>query len=462
MAEDNAGNSVAREVTIAHGALADVKELDILVDGQKISSGNISVSPVADSMHRLTLIGKTSEGMSFVLPDHNVSWAVLPVQGNASADIDGTLTIDAGSQGMVVGRMQVAASASRTAAIGFGAEVESGMVSVSSSIGGSVSGGGQYNPGDTVTLVATSDNGYRFAGWTLTGASVADKNAETIVFQMPYVGNVVAIASFTAVGSAGGSGGGGSRGSNGLKLAANEYAEVKIPSSAEENGYVAYYYNEGNEKVYAPMAAVINEKLALIAPVTAEYFFEENAKAFQDIQGHWAKPNIDFVTARQLFNGVSDKLFDPDGFMTRAMFVTVLYRLDGNPEITGESPFADVGENTWYTNAVSWANAKGIVKGISETEFAPDENVTREQMCALIARYLSYKGYELASGSKLSFTDKDTISDWALEDVERCVAAEIITGYPDGTFRPLSSATRAENSTVLRRVIQHMIEKAAN
>ncbi len=453
-AEDKAKNSVVEEATVAHGALADVDKLEILVDGQEISSGNISVSPVADSTHKLTLIGKTKEGMSFILPTNNISWAVLPVVGNASADTDGTLDIEANSQGMIVGRLQVASNASRTAAISFGAEIKEGLVSVSSSIGGSVTGSGQYNPGDTVTLTATPDNGYNFAGWTLIGVTVPDTNATTITFQMPPTGNVTVMANFTAISSTGG----GSYSSKGLKLNAGKYAEVTIPSSADENGYVPYYYGEGKEKIYVPMSATIGGKLVFIAPVTAEYFFEENKKLFDDTDSHWAEPNIDFTTARELFNGISEKLFDPDGSMTRAMFVTVLYRLDGKPEVSAKASFDDVLENSWYEDAVSWANANGIVNGISETEFAPDVNVTREQMCALIARYLSYKGYALESGNGITFSDKDSISDWAMADVEKCVAAEIITGYPDNTFKPQASATRAENCTVLRRVIQNILK----
>ena len=156
---------------------------------------------------------------------------------------------------------------------------------------------------------------------------------------------------------------------------------------------------------------------------------------------------------REIFRGVSAARFDPDGKMTRAMFVTVLYRLAGSPAVEGTSGFADVAADAWYADAVTFAKQNGLVAGVSATKFAPDDNITREQMATLLHRFLTYAGYTLPEIEPKTFTDADRISAWAEDGVAYGQLHGLLSGRPDGSFAPLDLATRAECSTLFARMI---------
>ena len=112
------------------------------------------------------------------------------------------------------------------------------------------------------------------------------------------------------------------------------------------------------------------------------------AESFTDMTDHWAKSYVDDVVAKGLFNGISDTAFDPEGSMTRGMFVTVLSRIAGvELDDSKATAFADVATNTWYSGAVAWAVEKGITNGIDEVTFGVNDPVTREQMATFIVRY---------------------------------------------------------------------------
>ena len=125
--------------------------------------------------------------------------------------------------------------------------------------------------------------------------------------------------------------------------------------------------------------------------------------------------------------------------------------------MSGKCRFTDVVPGSWYEDAVIWASQNGIVEGVSETLFAPNSNVTREQMCALVARYLRHIGAELPLKAKVEFRDADKIASWAKDDVEYCQRAGIIEGKSNGIFDPKAGATRAENATVMKRVAEAIV-----
>ena len=148
-------------------------------------------------------------------------------------------------------------------------------------------------------------------------------------------------------------------------------------------------------------------------------------------------------------NGISETKFAPKLEVTRGMFVTILYRAAGEPEVSAATNFADVTTDKYYAKAVAWANANGIVKGITETEFAPDNNITREQMAAILYRYSKNK----AAAGEITYTDKAAISDYALDAVAWAKAAGVMEGNADGTFAPLRNASRAEAAAVFVRLL---------
>lgn len=169
---------------------------------------------------------------------------------------------------------------------------------------------------------------------------------------------------------------------------------------------------------------------------------------FTDIDGHWASENIQKAVKAGYMNGMGDGLFAPDGTLTRAMFVTVLYRLAGSPETEDTAVFTDVSADAWYAKAVAWAVKAGVVKGISETEFAPDAFVTREQMALMLYRY-GAKSED--KGQKTGFTDIETLSEESVRAIEWAFGKGIITGMTESEFAPEDNASRAQAATIFVR-----------
>ena len=134
--------------------------------------------------------------------------------------------------------------------------------------------------------------------------------------------------------------------------------------------------------------------------------------------------------------------------------MTILYRLAGQPAVSGDLPFTDVESGTWYTDAVLWAAQNGIVNGVSETEFAPGEDITREQLAAILYRYAAYQGYDVSQRADLSgFGDASSISGYAQEALSWAHAQGLVLGFEDGSLRPQGTASRAQIAAVLMRFL---------
>ncbi len=174
-------------------------------------------------------------------------------------------------------------------------------------------------------------------------------------------------------------------------------------------------------------------------------------------QKFWGYDAVMYGMARDLFNGTSDSTFDPNGSVTRAMFVTILARMSGvDPADYKESSFVDVKAGKWFSPYVEWAKSKGIVNGKTETTFAPDDKITREQMCTILVRYCEIFGIELDSSDVPEeeteyFADHDDISSYALEYVYTAKFAGLVSGKSGNVFDPKAGATRAESATIFMR-----------
>ena len=164
----------------------------------------------------------------------------------------------------------------------------------------------------------------------------------------------------------------------------------------------------------------------------------------------WYHEDLDYVLAAGLMNGIG-KTFDPDGTVTRAMVVTVLYRIEGEPDAP-KSAFRDVPAGSWYEAAVNWAAANGVTFGVSGTQFAPNEPVTREQMVAFFCRYAKFKGCDVtASGTLEPFIDADKVSPWAADAMLWAKENELVNGMTDTLLLPKATGSRSQLCAVIHR-----------
>lgn len=182
-------------------------------------------------------------------------------------------------------------------------------------------------------------------------------------------------------------------------------------------------------------------------------------KNFSDVKsGDWFYGTVEYVVENGLMNGTSDTSFAPYADTTRAMIVTILWRLEGEPAPLGNCQFVDVPAGAWYAEAVTWAAEKGIVTGLTATEFGPDANITREQFATILWRYAkNYKGYDVSVGEDtniLSYTDAFNVSEYAIPAMQWACGAGLINGI-DGALQPAGFANRAQAATILARFCQN-------
>lgn len=191
----------------------------------------------------------------------------------------------------------------------------------------------------------------------------------------------------------------------------------------------------------------------------------EKADDFTDVsRSDWYYQFVDYVTSKGYFNGTSETTFAPAENMTRAMFVTVLFRFDGAKGDRSQSAFTDVAPGEWYTDAINWAAANRIVDGVGDGKFAPNDPITRAQMCTMIERYLALykKAWKVTlpeTGSVSVMVDENAIPAYALAAVKQCQRHGLVNGFEDGTFRPNELSTRAQVAAVIYRM-SHLVQNA--
>ena len=182
-----------------------------------------------------------------------------------------------------------------------------------------------------------------------------------------------------------------------------------------------------------------------------EGFMPTNVR-FHDVpDSSWYADAVQYVYENGMMNGTSETMFSPDETTTRAMIVTILHCLENEPA-AASSDFTDVAAGSYYADAVAWTAANGIVNGVNETSFAPDNPITREQLAAILYRYAQYKGYDVtANGSLDAYTDAAQISNYAAAAMQWANAEGLLTGVTTTTLNPQGSATRAQVATILMR-----------
>lgn len=193
------------------------------------------------------------------------------------------------------------------------------------------------------------------------------------------------------------------------------------------------------------------------APTTPANPVPDKTMPFTDVKSNdWYYQSVQYAYDNGLFSGVSHDSFAPGDSMDRSMLVTVLHSLDGKPA-AGKGGFTDVADGAWYANAVAWAAEHGIVSGVSDSAFAPNGAITREQLAVMLYRYAQYKGYDVSKTADLSgYADQGSISDWAAQAVQWACGSGLMTGRSANSLAPAGTLTRAEAATMLKAFCENV------
>ena len=303
------------------------------------------------------------------------------------------------------------------------------------------------NAGERITLTAKPAGGYHFESWVVVygGVKIDEEDDSFImpesgvtilaVFARNYTGSGDITLTFKTRG--------------GTEL---EELTVARGSTVDLRGYMSWregfdfagWYSDGSF-----MERLDEIKMDGSRTVYAGW------EPFDDVGwADWFHDNVVYVYENGLMNGTGAAVFEPDGTVTRGMIVTILHRLEGEPAVNYLMPFADVAEGAWYAEAVRWAASEGIVTGVSETAFAPNDPITREQFAAILWRYAKYKGFDVSIGEStniLSYADFGEIGEYAIPALQWACGEGIISGRGEGVLDPRGTATRAEAAAMLQR-----------
>lgn len=219
--------------------------------------------------------------------------------------------------------------------------------------------------------------------------------------------------------------------------------KVEIPvEDISASDVVVLVHADGTEEIL-PKTALTESGVAIETEESVTVKVVSNEQEFKDVaENYWGNNAIEFVAARGLFRGVGDEKFMPEGIMNRAMLATVLYRMESEPESKTQNLFGDVAEGEWYSEAVVWGNANGIIEGYGRS-FGVNDPVTREQLAVMLWRL---------AGKPDAETVESGASSWAEEAMSWAVSAGLIRGGDNG-YNPKGSATRAEIAAILMRYI---------
>ncbi len=331
------------------------------------------------------------------------------------------------------------------------------QLTIKAGTGGTITKGseGKYLAGESIEISAKANSGYVFKNWTSSnGGTFADANSASTTFTMPSNDTTIT-ANFESTG--GGGGGGGTTTytvkfeTNGGSKIANQYVaqneKAVQPDAPTKHGFTfaGWYLDKELTKEY-DFNTLITANITLYAKwIDEPTKTDEWVNRFTDVKdSDWFYDAVQFVAQKGITQGISATLFDPQGKVTRAQFITMLCRAYGIEERTGDN-FSDAGD-TWYTGYLAAAKQLGISNGVGDNMFAPEQEITREQMVTLIYNYVksisreSIEEWEI----NLPYADKDSISSWAIEGVMFGTIKKWVKGKDNNSFVPQGKATRAE------------------
>lgn len=329
--------------------------------------------------------------------------------------------------------------------------------------------GGSVTPANATTgadgKLATLPTPTRSGSYTFKGWYTAASGGTQVTVDKVYTENTTIYAQWNYTGSTGGGGGvarytikfetnGGTKVANKM---VSRNAKLTEPVTPVKDGYAfdGWYTDKELTTAYN-FGAKVTKSFTLYAKwVEAKATHVCPSEKFNDLDTtKWYHEDIDYVLKNEIMLGTTDTVFAPEGSLTRGMLVTILYRSEGEPATNKSIPFSDVDMGAYYANAVIWAQQNGIVKGISETEYAPEKNVTREQLATIMFRYAQFKGMDaVTTEENLGFSDASDISDWAIAAMNWGVGRDYIFSRSEGYIAPKVAAARAEIAAFIHRYI---------
>ncbi|HIX32236.1 MAG TPA: S-layer homology domain-containing protein [Firmicutes bacterium] len=422
-------------------------------------------------------------GQEFFLQLDSSNKLKLAVESNATLTVAGKLTASTGSELALAGKLDVASGgivrvASTAKITGAGTITNSGTVTLHSSGTNNASvapaitlasGGAVYSQFEVTDgkigpsgNVSHSNGSYTVAGVTENDGSTLIQFTERYTYYTPSHGGSSGSSGYAITVPSNIKNGdvtvSPSRATAGtvvtITVKPDAGYELDSLTVTDKNGKTVALKDIGSNKYTFTMpsgAVKIAAEFVEEAPVSTLPFTDVAADA-------WYYDAVEYVYDNDLMNGTAPTVFAPNATLTRGMLATVLWRMEGSPVVNYALPFEDVSADQWYTEAIRWAASVGVVNGTSATTYAPNANITREQLATMLYRYAAYKSGSVSASASLSgFTDAGSVSDYAADAMEWAVAEEIIGGMTSTTLVPQGSATRAQTATMLMRYCENVL-----
>ena len=413
--------------------------------------------------------------------DNGSSWTDITGETNATYTIATTTTDMSGTQYHCVVKNSIGEVTSNAATLTVTA-IPTYTITVQTDGHGTASASSTTaKAGESITLTATPNSGYRFAGWTSSdNITFANAGSAQTTFTM-LDRNVTVTANWKKKSS------GGSVFFWDLKFDTNggskidavtewEYSTIDLDEYVpEKEGYkfVGWYADEDLTKkideVYLTEDTTVYAKWEKIKeevpeePEEVEEVEETETISFLDVkESDWFYEAVSYAVENGLMSGMSEDIFAPNTPLTREMLAVVLYNVEEQPESTEANTFTDVKGDMWYTDAILWANENGIVAGYDNGAYGVGDLITREQFAAILYRYAQFKGYDVSIGADtniLSYADAFAISEYAYPAMQWACGAGIMGGMDDGTLMPQGKATRAEAAAMLMNFCENVVKK---
>lgn len=235
---------------------------------------------------------------------------------------------------------------------------------------------------------------------------------------------------------------------------------VSLGTAADPNKVTAVWVDDNNKLHFVPSFftnSAGKSEITIRSPHNSLYTVIQSDNTFADLQGHWAKVDVELLANKLIVNGVEAGKFAPDNRITRAEFAALLVRSLGLVEVKAGG-FKDIDGSEWFAGAVGAAKKAGLIDGFEDGTFKPQANITREQMATMIVRALKAGGKQVKADAAVldKFADRAKVSDWSKDAVAQSLTAGIVQGMTDTTFVPQDNATRAQAASMLKRMLQYL------